>query len=441
MHVVVHGARRRVVAQRDLRRHRRRRPLPSHCRRARRRAATTAQRAWVSSRSVRLFGNRIERRPPRGALARRLGRRRGRRAACGTSRGGPPAARGAPRRARAARPSSSRPAIRSFTWFGRTRGSSRTSCSATASSNGRSAAGGKRSTPSRPRSTGGPRKAHEDRLREMRVPHHQLALGQRGELDLGRGRQHLVPRGRQLVGVHAAEHAACRRSPPPGGAPASGTAARRTARARGSGRARRCRAASSARTCRVRRPGAYLFSSSTNTTTASTPRSRRSRCSRSFDTTRAKTRSWPSGSTLATSITYTVRSSKLPHGRSLDGPSSVTSPSQRVEMLASRLRTLRIVAMWCVRQMSPRPAFSRPSKMLRNSRSRSANVSTRCVPAEPIVEIAPHHALGQEVDERVGLGVDVVPVQQHLGELQHFGRAPTRAARRCAPARRWSAAC
>src|SRR5207245_2429670 len=63
--------------------------------------------------------------------------------------------------------------------------------------------------------------------------------------------------------------------------------------------------------------GAYLFSSSTNTTTASTPRSPRSRCSRSFDTTGAKTRSWPSGSTLATSTTSTARDSNRPHGRSL----------------------------------------------------------------------------------------------------------------------------
>src|SRR2546422_1651485 len=61
--------------------------------------------------------------------------------------------------------------------------------------------------------------------------------------------------------------------------------------------------------------GAYLFSSSTNTTTASTPRSRRSRCSRSFDTTRANTRSWPSGSTFARSTTYTVRSWNSPQGR------------------------------------------------------------------------------------------------------------------------------
>ena len=37
------------------------------------------------------------------------------------------------------------------------------------------------------------------------MPHHQLALGQGGELDLGRGRNGLVRRGRQLVRVHAAE--------------------------------------------------------------------------------------------------------------------------------------------------------------------------------------------------------------------------------------------
>src|SRR5438876_4800309 len=39
---------------------------------------------------------------------------------------------------------------------------------------------------------------------------------------------------------------------------------------------------------------------------------------------------------------------------------------------------------WCVRQVSPRPPpSSRPSKIDRNSRSRSAKVTTRCVPPNP----------------------------------------------------------
>src|SRR5438034_4789296 len=53
-------------------------------------------------------------------------------------------------------------------------------------------------------------------------------------------------------------------------------------------------------------------------------------------------------------------------------------------MFDKRLRTLRIVAMWCVRQVSPRPPpSSSPSKIDRNSRSRSAKVTTRCVPPNP----------------------------------------------------------
>src|SRR5213592_2182618 len=53
-------------------------------------------------------------------------------------------------------------------------------------------------------------------------------------------------------------------------------------------------------------------------------------------------------------------------------------------MFDRRLRTLRIVAMWCVRQVSPRPPpSSKPSKIDRNSRSRSAKVTTRCVPPNP----------------------------------------------------------
>jgi hypothetical protein len=42
-------------------------------------------------------------------------------------------------------------------------------------------------------------------------------------------------------------------------------------------------------------------------------------------------------------------------------------------------------------------------------------------PAEQRVgELAVDHALLDEVDERVGLGVDVVLVEQHLGVLQHL---------------------
>ena len=57
---------------------------------------------------------------------------------------------------------------------------------------------------------GGPGKADEDRLGEMRVADHELALGKRGELDLGRGRERRVGGRRQLVHVHATEHAGAR---------------------------------------------------------------------------------------------------------------------------------------------------------------------------------------------------------------------------------------
>ena len=171
-------------------------------------------------------------------------------------------------------------------------------------------------------------------------------------------------------------------------------------------------------------PGAYLFSSSTNTTTCCTPRSRFSRCSRSFVTTRAKIRSCASSSRPATSITYTVRSSKLPNGRSLVAPSSATSPLQRSEMFESRLRTLRMVATWCVRQLWS-SFFSSARSTSLNHASRSANERDGVRPlehrvGEPLVE----DVLLDEVDQRVGLGVDVVLVEQHLGVLEHLAQPP-----------------
>src|SRR5438874_5524040 len=58
--------------------------------------------------------------------------------------------------------------------------------------------------------------------------------------------------------------------------------------------------------------------------------------------------------------------------------SDLTRPLQRVEMFDRRLRTLRIVAMWCVRQVSPRPPpSSSPSKIDRNSRKVRDRKSTR----------------------------------------------------------------
>src|SRR5437016_10824922 len=35
-------------------------------------------------------------------------------------------------------------------------------------------------------------------------------------------------------------------------------------------------------------------------------------------------------------------------------------------------------------------------------------------PAEAVIEFLVHHAVGQEIDERVGLGIDVIAVEEHL---------------------------
>ena len=62
--------------------------------------------------------------------------------------------------------------------------------------------------------------------------------------------------------------------------------------------------------------------------------------------------------------------------------------------------------------------------------------------AQHLVLILPaHHPLGEEIDERVGLGVDVVPVEHHLGVVEHLAQAPDQRVR-CSPrAPRGCAAC
>ena len=45
-------------------------------------------------------------------------------------------------------------------------------------------------------------------------------------------------------------------------------------------------------------------------------------------------------------------------------------------------------------------------------------------PGERVVEFAIQHPVGEEIDEGVRLGVDVVAVEQHLGEIEHLGEAP-----------------
>src|SRR5690606_13924431 len=50
----------------------------------------------------------------------------------------------------------------------------------------------------------GSRKAEKNRLREVRMTDHQLALGQRGQLGLDGRRENAVPRGREFVGIESA---------------------------------------------------------------------------------------------------------------------------------------------------------------------------------------------------------------------------------------------
>ena len=87
-----------------------------------------------------------------------------------------------------------------------TRRSSRRSCRATASAKGSSGAGREALDALAAGEHGGPGKADEDRLGEVRVPHHQLALRQGGELDLGGRREGGIGGRRELVHVHPAEH-------------------------------------------------------------------------------------------------------------------------------------------------------------------------------------------------------------------------------------------
>ena len=48
----------------------------------------------------------------------------------------------------------------------------------------------------------------------------------------------------------------------------------------------------------------------------------------------------------------------------------------------------------------------------------------KAAPEAAILELLPHHPLGEEVDEGVGLRVNVVPVEQHLGVVEHLAEPP-----------------
>jgi hypothetical protein len=41
-----------------------------------------------------------------------------------------------------------------------------------------------------------------------------------------------------------------------------------------------------------------------------------------------------------------------------------------------------------------------------------------------VLVLLPHHSLGEKIDERIGLGVHVIPIEQHLGVVQHLAQAP-----------------
>src|SRR3989454_5590455 len=40
------------------------------------------------------------------------------------------------------------------------------------------------------------------------------------------------------------------------------------------------------------------------------------------------------------------------------------------------------------------------------------------------LEFLVHHAVGQEIDERVGLGIDVIAVEEHLRVVEHLAQPP-----------------
>ena len=94
-------------------------------------------------------------------------------------------------------------------------------------------------------------------------------------------------------------------------------------------------------------------------------------------------------------------------------------------MLLSRLRTFRMVATWWVRQTSPPfPSASMKSKIARKTPPGRRSSG----PEGPVAQLAPvlaaDHPLRQEIDEGVRLGVHVVPVEHHLGVLEHLAQAP-----------------
>ena len=95
-------------------------------------------------------------------------------------------------------------------------------------------------------------------------------------------------------------------------------------------------------------------------------------------------------------------------------------------MLERRFRTLRIVATWCVRQPSaflPSSADEHVAEPVLEIGERANEIAL--VPEQRIAEVAVDDALANEVDQRIGLRVDVVLVEQHLGVLQHFAQVPT----------------
>ena len=66
------------------------------------------------------------------------------------------------------------------------------------------------------------------------------------------------------------------------------------------------------------------------------------------------------------------------------------------------------------------------SKIARKNSSRSAKLCTwnGCAAQHVVLILPPHHALGEEIDEGVGLGVHVVAVEHDLGVVEHLAQAP-----------------
>ena len=272
---------------------------------------------------------------------------------------------------------------------------------------------------------GGPRKAHEDRLREVRMPHHQLPLLQRRELGLHRRTQHRVPGRRQLVAVHASVE---RRSRVPDDAAVHLRAELLRAEQHepeipAALREVEQHFANVGVLSVVRRILVQLVDEHDDVVDAEV----------------ALLEMFPK---LGDDAREDQILRVLLEGRDVDHIHRAILESSRTGGRSRRRRRSpgRRSASRCStggsapcgssrRGASASPRRSSPparASTSRNHASRSANERTEIafVPEQRIAEVAVDDALANEVDQRIGLRVDVVLVEQHLGVLQHLAQSP-----------------